>query len=501
MQPHGGELFRLWPEWDAQAGRRNNAALKRRLYVGNYRAEISRLIQQRIADDKSRAEVLKFVSTAHGLFGAVADTCAVVYQRGVKRWLRDASPEVSRAFTTLVTESRLPARGNDLNATAWAVGPVVALPYVSPDVRGVQRLRVYLATADRYCVRRADNGNSSDEFDAVLYQRDDKTFVEVDAKEWRYWDEQGNRLEGGKYDAPHTLGYCPAAALRARPELPYDWSGSNDHTGLADAALEIGFMYAAGRWTRTQNSAPLTVIKSPEEKYAKGQAIGHPSQPLVFDGNRNESEVQVLDRTVDPAKYLSEMQALASAAVARYGIPPSAVSFTNDMTNWGVLSVNVTPGALALQRDRQAPPLRAGEVSLWRIALDVVRTSEHRYADLIPSAEEVEDKLRVSFPDLSDSAEQQRRMDVFEKKLPHGLTSPEEEETMARPEITYDEAREEIEARLAAHIARLEELASRNVTMDAARGAQSIAQLQGRVGGEKSGAARASAAEENDDPS
>lgn len=499
---HRGELFRLWPEWDLGEGRRAEARRRLDLYRGDYKERVRAIIRDRIADQETAREICKHVNTAHGLVSAVANACAVVYQRGVRRELRGAPDEAASAFAQIVTESGVPAVGPALNALAWVTGPVVALPHVA-DVRGERHLLVTLATADRYCVRR--HTSAPDVLEAVLWQRDDGVLVEVDAQRWRYWTAQGDPLDGGKWDVPHPLGYCPAAVLRARPWLAYDWTGTTDHIGLVDAALEVAFMHALGRWVRTQNSGPATEITAPPEKYAKLQALGHPSRPLVFDAHPGEVRVQVHDRTVDPKHYLSEIQAQVNAAVIPYGIPPSAVTFLNDSSNWGLVSVNMTPGALAAQRDAQAPLLWVGEVDLWRITCDVVSASDHPLADALPKRDEVRRALRVAIPDLSDPKEQAVRMDVFEKKLPHGLTSAEEVLMESRPELTRAEAHEEIKARREALAEQYEELARRNLPTDAQHavvlasatgGVESVAQQQGREGGEASGVTRREQASE-----
>lgn len=487
------ELFIRWPEWDLEVGRRAAADMRRRLYVGSYEPEIRSMVCKRISDEVSATHVLQHVNTAHGLLGAVADTCAVCYQRGVRRELRGVTPDAARAFADIVGETSLPTIGAAVNATAWATGPVVALPHVAPDVRGVPRLRLYLATADRYAVRRAANGTSPDELTAVLFEREDGVFVECDAEQWRFWTAHGSRLDDGKHDAPHGLGYCPAVPLRARPWTPYDWTGSDDHRGLVAAALEIGYMSAVGRWTRTQTAVPLTEITAPSDKYAKLQALGHPSQPLVFDAMPNEVRIQVHDRVVDPRHYLSEIQSLASAAVARYGIPPSAVSFTNDGTNWGSLSVAVTPSALALQRDSQVPLLRAGEQALWLTALDVVRASPHRHREALPPREQAERVLRVAFPELATPDEMIKRTQALRERLPLGLAEPIDDLLSSRPELTPAEAQEEVDARLATYVNMIRPLVERNTPADpdaraealaGTRPGETIAQAQGRQGGE-----------------
>ncbi|HEY8376604.1 MAG TPA: hypothetical protein VIK91_08955, partial [Nannocystis sp.] len=448
---------------------------------------VRRMVLERIGDTETAHEITRFVNTTHGLVAAVTHACAVVYQRGARRWLRGVGEAAAQAFADLVVESGMPELGPSINALAWVLGPVIAVPYVDV-VRGKPRLCLELVTVDRAEVRR--HRSAPDVLDAVLYQRADGVFVEVDEEAWRFYTAQGEPLDGGAHDGPHRVGYCPAVPLRARPWLATDWYGELDHRGLCDAALEVAYLSAVGRWTRTQTSAPLTVVIAPDEKFAKLQAIGHPSRPLTFNATPPEVSVAVHNRTTDPRDYLAEIQALAAAAVVPYGLPPNAVTYSIDGSFGTSPAVMALPGVLALQRDAQAPFLRAAELALWTAACDVVRASDHRHARVLPPADVVEGALRVAFPDLADPDEQIKRLQAFEMALPHGLASAADVLMQARPELTHAQATEELDERLDEYTARIAALAERNVSADPARGVQSIAQLQGRIGGQASGEAR-----------
>ena len=108
----------------------------------------------------------------------------------------------------------------------------------------------------------------------------------------------------------------------------------------------------------------------------------------------------------------------------------------------------------------------------------------------MPAPDELASVLRVTFPDLADANDQIKRMAAFEAQQKHGLTNAVDLLLQSRPELTRAEAEEELAANIDAYAKRLEELASRNVSMDAQRGVQSIAQVQGREGGTVSGDVR-----------
>lgn len=488
-----GQLFDKWPEWELGAERRAASQRRLDLYLGTYAPRVRAMVRDRVDDPVARDEIGKAVNTAHGLVGAVADSVAVAYQRGCRRELRGASPEAARAFAGVVTESGIVERATSLSAIAWATGPAILAPYVAA-VRGVPRLLLHVMLAGSYEVRRSDA--APDVLEAVLWEREDGAFVELDAEGWRYWSADGEPLNGGAV-TPHGLAYAPAAVLRARPWLAFDWHNATDHAGLCDAALEVSFRHALALYLRQQTVVSQLVIEAPVRAIPGEQALGgvlplwintaavEPGQPPV--------KFHTIERKVNVAECLAEIGAIVNAAVARYGIPPSEVSFENSNANWG-WAVAVRGERLAAQRDAQAPWLKSSEVALWPVVADVVRASTHRLARVLPAADEVADSLRVAFPDLAAPAEQVARLDAFERAQKHGLANAVDLLLQARPELDRREAEEEIAANLADYATRLEWLASRNVSTDPERGVESIAQLQGREGGRASGEVRREAA-------
>lgn len=489
-----GPLFDIWPELDLGEKRRAAAAVKLELYAGDYADRVRKLTRQWINDPIVAGAVAKTVNTAHGLLSAVADACAVCYQRGVRRELRGASPEVARAFSGLVVESGMVERAASFNQLSWAAGPVVLAPYVAP-VRGVPRLSLAVMTSDRTEVRR--NPDAPDVLEAVLWRRDDGAYVELTAEGWRYFDGDGYPMNNGAAIS-HGLTYCPAVPLRSRPWLPSDWWGATDHVGLADATLQVAFRHALCLWMRQQVAVPQVVIKSPVAAIPADQVQGHPTTPLWFNAESGVVAYEVHERKVNVAECLAEIASLVNAAISKYGIPPSEVTYENSNANWGSLSVAVRGERLGAQRDQQVPHLRRSELALWGVACDVARASTHRAAGKLPPPDEIADQLRVQFADLAPPVDQLKRLEVLAAAEPRGLMTAEDLVMQAMPELTPDEAAEFVSERQTIYAQRLEAQVSRNVASDPARGLQSIAQLQGRAGGVASGEARAAYAAAGD---
>lgn len=487
-----GPLFDTWGA-EIEGGEDRRLASRARLdaYQGQFVDHVRSLIPGRVRDKESAAEISKFVTATHNLAACAVEAVNVAYRQGCRRSLKSDDAAAVRAFHDLVAESGLPAMAPNLAAISWISGPVLLLPTVQV-VRGVPRLRVESVTADAFEVKRAGPG---DEVDAALVFRPDGSFLVVDGTRHAYYDPDGYPLAGGAFDREHGCAWCPVSIFRARRGL--DFWGAADHRELIDGTHEIAYLWALGRWVRTQTQAPLTAITGPEDKIPKLQAIGHPSRPLVLAGIPAQFDVKVLDRTTDPEKYLAEIRALAAACVQRVGLPPGAVSLVSNSSEWGTLAVAMTPAALANQRDRAVPFLRAAEVDAWSTAAEVVRASGHPAARALPDAAAFASALRVAFPDLNDADEQAKRTAALKERLPLGLANPIHELMAQRPELSPEDAAEELQENLRNYIDVIVPLVERNAPADPgpARGVETLAQINGRQGGQVSGEVRRAASE------
>lgn len=468
-----------WPRWAGGQERRAAARLKLDLYGERHLAHVRRVIMARV-DTESVADVLTFCGRAPNLIRAVADAVAVCYRQGCRRDLRGVGETAAKAFAEVVAESGIDRRAAGINAIAWLLGPTLVSPCLDP--RG--RVALDVVAADRDDVKR-----TGDYLDAAIWRREDGVWVELDAEAWRYHAPDGAEIGV----MPHYVGQCPAVAFRT-DEPTLDWWATHEHMGLADASLDVGYKLALGLHTRQVSANRLTVVYGHIEGIAPGQTISSPSKPLVLGPQSQGYGVQVDDRSVDPGEYLAEIQAITALAVGRYGISPADVVFQTVSTE--ALTITVRGERLAALRDRQVPWLRHAERELWPLVCDFLRGSVHRHARVLPPGDEVRDALRVTFPDLASPAERKARIEALELEVKFGLSSPVDLMLAARPELTPAEAAEEIDANRLAEIERTEQLAARNQPA-LGQVPESLAQLQGRLGGERSGEVRR---EESDEP-
>lgn len=480
-----GELAKRWPTWAQGEPRRAAAVRKLLFYVEQHLGLVRQHIGRRIQDDNVRDLVIDFGTRVNNLVRSVVEAIAVAYSRGVRRKLQGLGEGASQAFAALVDESGIGRLGWSLNQLSWLLGPVFVGPCL---VDG--RLVLDVVTPARSDVQRIDPETLRS---AVWRVRRD--WIELDAEGWRYFDEKGEEL---KYE-PHAVGRVPLAIFRCDSYLGFadlgdgadaegGWWTASEHAGLVDASLEVAYKQAFGLFIRQNGSNKLTVINAALEGIPAGQTIADPMRPLVLFDPNVTNPVQVFDRTVDPSQTLGEIAAIVSAAVQRYGIPPSEITYENSNANWGTLSIAVRGDRLALLRDKQVPWLLRGERQLWPMVADFIRGSTHRLARQMPPGDELVDALQVSFPDLADPKDTKASIEALQAGLALGLDSATDFLMRRRPELTYEEAEAERHANIDDYAKGIEMVASRNIPADdAGRGVQSVAQIQGREGGRISG--------------
>lgn len=473
-------------DWDAGKAHRVLAARKLAIYQERFKPKIETTIRERIEDPKTASQICRYATTAANLGRSVVETVAVGYSKGCRRTLKGASREVAKAFAELVVEVGYDRRCERLAHYSFWLGPTFVLPYVSPSGRAC----LDIVPPDRSDALRA----GPEELDAVVWQRPtDGVFVGVDAKAWRYYDDHGMPLEQGAI-VPHGAGRVPAAIFRTE-SWEDDWWVSSAHQGLYDGTVDVGFLVASMLWARRVQQNKLLVIKGQIENIPPGQSIAHPSQPFFARGKASEIDVAMLDRSVPVDQYLAEIEAVTRMAVQPYGIPPSEITIVTNTGEWGTLALQIRKDKLGHLRDVQVPWLRSGERTLWPLTVDTARASKiHKSAGVLPPGDEIADMLELEFPDFVDTKEALSRHELYEKRLRHGLENPISLLLEQRPELTPEEAEEIITANLKRWAESTEIAVTRNVSTDPAKGSQTIAQIQGAVGGR----ARADNAKEND---
>ncbi len=474
-----GTLGTRWSSWPAGTDRRAAAARKLSVYAETHLEIVRAAIDNYVDGGQVGQDIKRFASRQPNLAKATCDAIAVAYRSGCTRELKGATPAQAQAFADIVAESGIDRRAAGLNARSWLAGPTLVGPCLSKRGR---------LTLDIISPSRCDVVRDGDDIDAAVWKVGDG-YVEVDADAWRYFDAKGEEYKAAVY---HSTGVCPLV-----PFISFDggddWWMQGAHAGLVDATILCAYKAALGLYTRQVCGTDQMVIEGELEKTPPGQVLGHPVHPMLLPVGK----AYMLSRVVSAKDYLEEISAIITMAVSGEGLPPGSVTLQANNGDWGSLAISAEGPRLAAHRDKQVPHLRRSELELWPLVCDFLRGSTHRHAPVLPSGDEVRDMLRVQFPDLSSPAEQLQRIEVMKAGQPFGLSSPSDVKLAAQPEVTRAEVEELRKKNLAEYVESIRPLVERNIPADApeAHGVQTIAQEQGRTGGQASGASRAAAQE------
>lgn len=480
LSPKGALAGRWSASWSASAGRRLIADRKLRILREDHQGLILQKLQERIPNPELFSFVSRFVTLAPNLVLAVVSAIGgSVYDNGVLRKLRGASPELARAWREIVNECGINSLASAIAQRAWLAGPVGVSPHL--DRRG--RLALDVITPDVLDLERTGKY-----VDSALWLHSSSTWVEMDGEAWRYYDARGRLFK----EVPHGAKECPLVPFLAGENLSDYWQ-SSAHSGLVGKCLEVSVLNAHGTYVQQVSANKLTHIDPAAdiEDVASLQNIGEFALPFV-----GEADIKVHDRSVDPTPNWGMISRAIADAVSVYGISPTEVTgFNTSTSEWGSLAIKIRSERIGAQRSKQIEFIADSEQRLWPVVAALLRGSEHRHAKLLPPPDEIAEMLRLSFAETADPEEIKSRIAAMEAGLSHGLTSALETQMRLRRELGEDEAQEIMDERLEAYARRNAFLAHNNLPSDASLMGKPLDAQQGREGGLVSGEVRRGAAD------
>lgn len=474
--PSRSALGQLWGPLSAPTLRRQElSAHKARCYADDFLGLVTDRIGDRYRNAGRRAEMRKFASTTVNVAKSITDACAVNYALGVRRTIADADERLSGAWADLVAESGAEREQAAWGASSWLCGPTLVIPHVDAATNELQLTAV---RPDEYDAKLGPGRTLT----AVLWRCDEADqWVYITPDVWRYFDADG---KPARSDAPHALGYVPAAVMRSVPELFGGFWGAATGRGLLDASLDAAIVYAQMQWYRTVQVGYLTTMIGNNEKFGAGQSLAEPELPVTADAAPGEASVSVLSRDVDVDRFVRHIAAIFSYQIQQHGVPANEVTFQQNADSWGALAMSIRSEKLAALRARQVVQLLKGERDLWTMVADVVARSGHRLAGEMRPRDEMKRRIVVEFAEIEGTMDPQQRLQLFQAELAEGFTNRVEYYQARHPTLSDDACRKRIEQNRADHFHDIEEAASRNISFDPAKGLQSIAQRQGALGGQ-----------------
>ena len=436
-------------------------------------AEICRLY----TTEHGRQTVSKHARRTRNVLRRVADLVSVAYERPPVRTMD--GKRGTRKMATAWREVVLEEGGFDLRAELWSrYAFLTNVVHVIPQVlEGELRYIEVLPHASDVIFGPGDNDPS---ILSYVVDGGDHVRVAVDAERFWYLDENYKIVDQFVHGYRDLRGrpMQPWTAWRCRPRLSsMDYWQRGVGRQLVDATMHQSVVQAAMTAVRQTNNAKLSSLSAPrpKEDIPPAQQVS-PEHPMILRGG---STFEVHDLIVPVKEFLEQLDAEEEAIAEAYGVPRGALDKSTDADPW------MTHQAVAKVREQQIKYLRRADRETSIKTAIIMRADRHpRARDLPP--ERVASALTLTYAEHTFLERPQDRYEAWRQELSLGLADhadlrmrlhPDEDKKTAMERVKSTvSTRGEISAMMAAH----------NTPADAGQDLDTVAQLQGRLGGRAS---------------
>lgn len=432
-----------------------------------------------------RNEIIRHVDTLKNLQRMVTDRVAIAYNRPAKRSFRGelVTQEQSEAFLAAYREAKVDAAAERWNRYCFFLSVVHVIPrYENGRIRLVTVL--------------------PDTADALFYEGDDEPsilvyettshgakWVAVDSEQW-WWIRSDWTLA---HDEEHGLGMRPWVPWRWQDPPCGDYWDRGAGQDLFDGTMELGRIYAHTRYIRKHWSKKLTTLHVGAEVHVpENQNLGS-MQPAVAEGD-GTYDVQVHDTIVGMTEFIAEMREITESVAEAYGFPPSLVDFSNTATDGsGKIGAHE---ALVKLRDKQIKQFDTAEMEL-AVRIGAL-LSRHRGTRL--TEQQIRDAFRCRHAPMTFADHPKAKVEALQAQMSVAAMGPVEFYMLENPSVTSEEEAREALERNAEDRAWLNGLFVKyNLPANPADDLKTVAQLNGQVGGQRSGEVRGKQEEEEND--
>ena len=435
-------------------------------------------------DDKIRGEVLRFVDRSKNLQRMVVNRIAVAYTVPPARMLRNVDPDEAAVFAKAYRDGGVDQLAEQWNRYVCFLSVVHVLPRYEHD--GLK----FVTLLPSQCDALRDNDDREPSILVFESECHGASLVAVDRERWLWLDKSWNVVA----EEEHSLGMRPWVTFRKQAPPDFDYWDTGAGQDLYDATMEIGRVAAHMRWVRHNWSKKLHRLHLGENVTAPANQNMAANQPIVTRGD-GDTVFEVHDTIVGMTEFLAQMREIVESLLENHGLPSNAVDFNTDSTKdasnvFGPAKLNLHD-ALSKLRNQQVKHFEAAELELAVRAIALLR----KHGQLRITDEEVRANFRARFVPLTFADHPKERVATAKEQVSVGLIDYYEFYMQENPGTTYEEAQEYVDANFATSIRLMSELASHNATLDPDKGLQTAAQINGSIGGERSGVVRAADSE------
>ena len=406
----------------------------------------------------------------------VSTKVVTAYRSQPIRGVADATPDQRRALAKVIKSSLLPGLMPWAARTSWWCGPVLLIPWPSPDGTEI-RWRAHGASLTAV-VR-----DGVDVVAAMAVERFHPTsraplYVAVADSTGVYRLELDRDGSTGRVLESYPAPRCLAVEVRTRPHDPVDPTGEAYGNPLHDATVDAGFTWADMSWRRKAQSGKQAVLGGRTFGNQQDSISAHGPEQQVFDPEGavllgDGEALNILDLDTSPSNFVAHLAAITATTLANYGLDLAA-PLNSAMT------FEISAASIATERAIQTLHLTEAEER----AVAATRDAANLWCGAsLPLGDAV-----VLFAEQHAVSDPLRREELYAKKAARGGTNPIQAYMLDHPGVTEDDAREAVMSNIAETTAITATLAARNAPLPANVDTSSVlyetpAQINGRAGG------------------
>ena len=444
-----------------------------------YRGRHKHLIDQRITDTYDlpdiRKKLQRFASTRRNLLRRVAQTVAIAYDQPPSRSLKDAPEDQAREFLKAYAEANTAIAADDWGKMAFVVNVVHVVPRICGTEARLEWVTVLPHKADVIFDQDAGDREPS----ILIYETSAKgaTRVAIDSERWAWLNDRYEIV----HEEEHGLGMIPWVTFRFDSPPPDDYWDQYSGSDLAEGTLDVARIAAQMAWTRKghANDILYMFLKDQEAQVPPNQTVNGET-PLMGRGEINLGRVE---NTVAVDEFLKEIRDITEDVCESYGIPSTLVDLqpqsTNDAANVFTPAGPRAHAQLAKIRNRQVKHHEHSELELAVRVVALLR----RHGRMSLTDEQVRSMFRIRFAPLTYVDHPKAQVATSQALGSMGADDPYEFYMSLHPELTFEEAREEVLRHIANRAEFFELVMKHNMPLDASNDNLSVAQIQGAIGG------------------
>ena len=448
-----------------------------------YRGRHKHLIDQRIADTYELADLRKklqrFASTRTNLLRRVAQTVAIAYDQPPSRSLKGAPEAEAKEFLKAYQEADTARCAEEWGKMAFVANVVHVIPRVVGDNAKLEWITVLPHKADVIF-----DYESGDRHPSILVY-DTKAHgacrVAIDSERWVWLNDRYEIVA----EEEHGMGMIPWVTFRFQSPPEDDYWDQYRGADLAEGTLDVARIAAQMAWTRKghANDILYLFLKDTTADVPPNQTVNNEA-PLMGRGDITLGRVENI---VAVDEFLKEIRNITEDICESYGIPSTLVDLqpqsTQDAANVFTPAGPRAHAQLAKIRNRQVKHHEHSELELAVRVAALLR----RHGRMHLTEEQVREMFRVRFAPLTYADHPKAQVATSQALGSMGADDPYEFYMSLHPELTFEEAREEVLRHIANRAEFFELVMRHNMPLDASNDNLSVAQIQGAIGGSSKG--------------